>query len=60
VDGGKVVGRICAADNKPFNEYRHTRKAYFYAFDAIDDQKVAKALFEAVARGFAIIRHTSN
>ena len=26
----------------------HTRKAHFYAFDAIEDQQVAKVLFEAV------------
>ncbi len=47
VDNGKVIGRICAADNKPFNAYHHTRKAHFYAFDSINDQQVAKALFDA-------------
>ncbi len=45
---GKVVGRICAADNRPFNDYHKTKKAHFYAFDAIDDLEVAKALFETV------------
>ena len=44
---GEVVGRICAADNRPFNEYHKTKKAHFYAFDSIDDQEVANALFEA-------------
>ncbi len=48
VDDGQVVGRICAADNKPFNRYHHTRKAHFYAFDSINDQQVANALFDAV------------
>jgi hypothetical protein len=48
VDNGKVVGRICAANNKPFNEYHHTRKAHFYAFDSINDQQVADLLFNAV------------
>jgi hypothetical protein len=48
VDNGKVVGRICAADNKPFNEYHHTHKAHFYGFDTINDQKVADLLFNAV------------
>ena len=48
VDDGKVVGRICAADNKPFNKYHQTRKAHFYAFDSINDLQVAKALFDAV------------
>lgn len=45
---GKVVGRICAAENKPFNEYHKTKKAQFYFFDAIDDSEVAKALFDTL------------
>ena len=44
---GKVVGRICAGENKLYNEYHKTRKAQFYFFDAIDDLEVAKALFDA-------------
>lgn len=44
---GEVVGRICAADNRPFNDYHKTKKAHFYAFDSVDDQEVANALFEA-------------
>ena len=54
VRDGKVVGRICAADNRPFNEYHKTKKAHFYAFDTIDDLEVARALFDAAfewARG---------
>ncbi len=43
----EVVGRICAADNKPFNDYHKTKKAHFYAFDSIDDLEVARALFDA-------------
>src|SRR5688572_27448721 len=31
VRAGEVVGRICAAHNKPFNEYHKTKKAQFYA-----------------------------
>ena len=49
VRDGKVVGRICAADNRPFNDYHKTRKAHFYAFDSIDDPEVARALFDAAA-----------
>jgi GNAT superfamily N-acetyltransferase len=45
---GKVVGRICAGENKPFNAYHNTKKAQFYFFDAYDDSEVANALFEAV------------
>lgn len=48
VRDGKFVGRICAANNKPFNEYHQTKKAHFYAFDAIHDLDVARALFDAV------------
>lgn len=48
VRDGKIVGRICAANNKPFNEYHQTKKAHFYAFDAIHDLDVARALFDAV------------
>jgi hypothetical protein len=47
VRDGKVVGRICAGENKLFNEYHKTRKAQFYFFDTIDDLEVAKTLFEA-------------
>ena len=43
---GQVVGRICAAVNKPFNDYHHTRKAQFYFFDCLNEQEIANALFE--------------
>ena len=60
VRDGEVVGRICAANNRPFNEYHKTKKAQFYAFDAINDLEVARALFDAVidwarARGLDIL-----
>ena len=45
---GEVVGRICAADNKRFNEYHQTKKAHFYAFESINDLEVARALFDTV------------
>ena len=48
VRDGTVVGRICAGNNKPFNEYHQTKKAQFYAFEAINDLDVAHALFDAV------------
>ena len=47
VRDGTVVGRICAADNRPFNEYHKTRKAHFFDFDTINDLEVARALFDA-------------
>jgi hypothetical protein len=48
VRDGQDVGRICAGENVPFNQYHKTKKAQFYYFDAIDDQEVANALFGAV------------
>jgi len=45
---GEVIGRICAANNKLFNEYHKTKKAHFYAFESIDDLVVARGLFDAV------------
>jgi hypothetical protein len=47
VRDGKVVGRICAGENKLFNEYHHTKKAQFYFFDSLDEGEIAKALFDA-------------
>ena len=47
VKDGQVVGRICAGENIPFNQYHQTRKAQFYYFDAINDLEVAQALFDA-------------
>lgn len=46
---GKVVGKISALENKPFNEYHKTKDSEFYLFDCIDDQEVANALFDKVA-----------
>ena len=45
---GKLVGRIAALENKPFNKYHNTEDAEFYFFDSINDQEVAHALFAAV------------
>ena len=48
IQDGKVVGRISALENKPFNEYHNCKEGEFYLFDAIDDQEVANALFDRV------------
>ena len=45
---GKVVGRIAALENKPFNEYHKCKDSEFYLFDCIDDQEVADALLNKV------------
>lgn len=45
---GKVVGRIAALVNHPFNEYHHCKDGEFYLFDSINDQEVANALLDRV------------
>ncbi len=47
VQDGNVVGRISAAENKPFNAYHKTKDVQFYYFDCVDDLKIAEALFGA-------------
>ncbi len=47
-NNGKVVGRIGALENKPFNKYHEKKDAEFYLFECINDQEVADALFETV------------
>ncbi len=42
---GKMVGRIAALENKPFNKAHNAKDAEFYLFDTIDDQEVSNALF---------------
>lgn len=42
----KIVARICAMENKPFNEYHKTKKMQFYLYDTIEDREAAEAVFE--------------
>jgi GNAT superfamily N-acetyltransferase len=46
---GHTVGRIAAINNRNFNEHNKERTAFFYFFDAVNDQGVAEVLFEAVS-----------
>jgi len=43
---GKVVARIAAIENKPFNQYHNTKKMAFYLFDTIEDKEAAQTVFE--------------
>lgn len=43
---GKILGRLGAFVNNPFNEYHQVKKAQFYLFDSVDEQEVANKLFE--------------
>lgn len=46
---GKMAGRIAVINNKPYNEYHHEHSACVFLYDAIDDDEVSKALFDAAA-----------
>lgn len=45
-DGG-AVGRIAVIDNHLYNDYHDTQTAFFYYFDAVNDEAVSGALFDA-------------
>lgn len=45
---GKVVGRISAILQRASNEKHNEKRVRFTRFDSIDDQEIAKALFDAV------------
>jgi len=48
-DVGEVLGRLAVANNHHYNEFHHTKTAFFYYFETIDDLNIAQALF---TRGF--------
>ncbi|MCS7060352.1 MAG: hypothetical protein RMN25_04225 [Anaerolineae bacterium] len=48
VRDGRDVGRIAALENRPYNDYHHTRQAQFYCFDCEQDAEAAGLLFETV------------
>lgn len=48
-DAGKVLGRLAVANNSRYNAFHHTKTAFFYYFETIDDLNIAQALF---SRGF--------
>lgn len=52
-DNGKTVGRIHGIIEKQYNRNHGTKKARFTRFDCIDDEAVARALFDAV-EGWAV------
>lgn len=44
---GVDVGRICVFEPRTYNEFKGVQNAHFTSFDAVDDQDVANALFDA-------------
>ncbi len=49
--GGKVVGRIAAVEDRNYNAFHGSDYGFFGMYEAVDDDEVAGALFEA-ARGW--------
>ena len=41
------VGRIAVLDNRPYNEFHHSKAAFFYYLDVVEDPQAARALFDA-------------
>jgi hypothetical protein len=48
-DAGEVLGRLAVTSNNRYNEFHHTKTAFFYYFECINDLNIAQALF---SRGF--------
>jgi hypothetical protein len=48
-EDGEILGRLAVANNHRYNQFHHTKTAFFYYFESINDQPVANSLFE---RGF--------
>lgn len=42
-------GRIAVLENRRYNTYHNSKTAFFYYFDAINDEKVGQALFAAAS-----------
>ncbi len=49
VKGDRVVGRLAVLDHCPYNDFNHTRKAFFYLFEAENDRAISRGLFEAAS-----------
>jgi GNAT superfamily N-acetyltransferase len=63
--GGRVVGRIAAVENRAHNEFHGDRVGFFGFFESIDDQAVARALFDTAgawlrAHGLDVMRGPAN
>jgi GNAT superfamily N-acetyltransferase len=46
-EGDRTVGRVAVIDNERYNACHRSRTSFFYFFEAVEDLKVARALFEA-------------
>lgn len=50
VDGGRILGRIAACENRVFTEFQEPGTGFFGFFECIDDKRVAHALLDEAAR----------
>lgn len=62
---GEICGRIAAIENQAHNRWHDDQLGFFGFFEAIDDHRVATALFEAAAewlggRGLTAMRGPTN
>jgi hypothetical protein len=48
-DGGRAIGRIAVLEHRPHNAYRDHHDALLYLYEAVDDDEVARLLFDAAA-----------
>lgn len=46
-ENGRDIGRLAVLDNWPYNEYNHSRTAFFSLFECEQREDAALALFEA-------------
>ena len=44
---GRVIGRLAVLDNRLYNDFNHTKEAFFYLFECEQDREAAGGLFEA-------------
>lgn len=45
-DNGRTLGRVAMLDNRNFNNYHHSKTAFFGYFEVVDDIEVARALLQ--------------
>ncbi len=43
---GEMLGRIALIENKPSNKFHQAKQAAFYLFESVDDNEVAKKIFD--------------
>ncbi|HVX13039.1 MAG TPA: N-acetyltransferase [Pirellulales bacterium] len=62
---GQLCGRIAAIVNRAHNEFHKERRGFFGFFESVDDEQVARALFDTAAawlksRGMQTLRGPAN